>query len=37
MDCLTTHTIPLEDATAGVAEAMGDPDGILGLVFEMNR
>ena len=37
VDCLTTHTIPLEDATAGVAEAMGDPDGILGLVFEMNR
>ncbi|HJN14468.1 MAG TPA: zinc-binding alcohol dehydrogenase [Armatimonadota bacterium] len=36
VDCLTTHVVPLEDAEAGVAAAMEDPDGILGLVFEMN-
>ncbi len=37
VDCLTTHTIPLEQAEARVAEIMQDPDSILGVVFEMQH
>jgi len=37
VDCLTTHTVPLEDCEARMAEIIEDPDGILGLVFEMQH
>jgi threonine dehydrogenase-like Zn-dependent dehydrogenase len=37
VDCLTTHTVPLEKARTAVDEMMQDPDGILGVVFEMSH
>jgi len=37
VDCLTTHTIKLQDAEAGIADIMQDPDGILGVIFEMSH
>ena len=37
VDCLTTHTIPLEEAEAGIAGIIEDPDSIIGLVFEMKH
>ncbi|MGD0111271.1 MAG: zinc-binding alcohol dehydrogenase [Armatimonadota bacterium] len=37
VDCLTTHTIPLADVDARIAEILKDPDAILGVVFEMKR
>ena len=37
VDTLTTHTIPLEDVDAGVAAALEDPDGMLGVLFEMKH
>jgi len=33
VDCLTTHTIPLNDVEEGVDAALQDPDGMLGVVF----
>ena len=35
VDALTTHTIALTDVDAGVSAIIGDPDRILGVVFEM--
>ena len=35
VDCLTTHTITLEDVESGIAAIVDDPDSILGVVFEM--
>jgi threonine dehydrogenase-like Zn-dependent dehydrogenase len=37
VDALTTHRIPLEDVEAGIERILGDPDGILGVIFQMNR
>jgi len=37
VDCLTTHTVALADADAGVQAALDDPERILGLVFTMDR
>jgi len=37
VDCLTTHTIPLEDVEARVLAILDDPDRILGVVFEMKH
>ncbi len=37
VDCLTTHTIPLEDVDAGVSAIIDEPDKILGVVFEMRH
>ena len=37
VDCLTTHRVPLERADEEIAAIIGEPDEILGLVFEMNR
>jgi len=37
VDCLTTHTVPLEQATSAVDDMMQDPDSILGVVFEMGH
>lgn len=37
VDCLTTHTIPLEDVEAQIAGIVDDPDSILGVVFEMKH
>ena len=34
VDCLTTHTVPLEQATSAVDDMMQDPDSILGVVCE---
>jgi threonine dehydrogenase-like Zn-dependent dehydrogenase len=35
VDCLTTHTIPLDDVEAGVDAIIGKPNKILGVVFTM--
>ena len=35
VNTLTTHTMPLKDVEAGVANALNDPDRILGMVFTM--
>ncbi len=35
VDALTTHTIPLRDVDAGIADIIDNPDRILGVVFEM--
>lgn len=37
VDCLTTHTIPLKHVDAGIWAIIGDPDRILGVVFEMKH
>ena len=37
VDCLTTHTIPLEDVEAQIADIVDNPDSILGVVFEMQH
>lgn len=37
VDCLTTHTIPLQDVDARISAALADPDSILGVVFEMEH
>ena len=37
VDCLTTHRIPLEEVEAQIAGLIGDPDQVLGVVFQMNR
>ena len=37
VDCLTTHTIPLAEADAGISAILGGPDEILGCVFQMRR
>jgi len=37
VDCLTTHTIPLEDVEARIAGIIEEPDSILGVVFEMEH
>lgn len=37
VDCLTTHTVPLEDCETAMAEIIEQPDAILGLVFEMSH
>jgi threonine dehydrogenase-like Zn-dependent dehydrogenase len=37
VDCLTSHTIPLEDVESGINAIVDDPDGILGVVFEMKQ
>jgi threonine dehydrogenase-like Zn-dependent dehydrogenase len=37
VDCLTTHTVPLEDVDSSIAAIIGEPDKILGLVFEMKH
>jgi len=37
VDCLTTHTIPLTDADAGIEAIIDAPDDILGVVFTMNE
>ena len=37
VDCLTTHTIPLEDAEARIDAIIDDPDALLGVVFEMSH
>jgi threonine dehydrogenase-like Zn-dependent dehydrogenase len=36
VDCLTTHTIPLDNVEEGVAAIIDDPDRILGVVFTMS-
>ena len=35
VDILTTHTIPLAGVTEGIEAIIGNPDSILGVVFEM--
>jgi len=37
VNCLTTHTIPLARAEAGIAAIINEPDEILGVVFEMEH
>jgi hypothetical protein len=37
VDCLTTHTMPLERVEEEVASIIGEPDDILGVIFQMNR
>ena len=37
VDCLTTHTMPLERVEKEVASIIGEPDDILGVIFQMNR
>jgi threonine dehydrogenase-like Zn-dependent dehydrogenase len=37
VDLLTTHTIPLADVDARISAIIGDPDRILGVVFEMEH
>ena len=37
VDCLTTHVIPLDDVDAQISAIIGDPDNILGVVFEMKH
>lgn len=37
VDCLTTHTIPLENVEKEVAAILNEPDDILGVIFQMNR
>jgi threonine dehydrogenase-like Zn-dependent dehydrogenase len=37
VDCLTTHTIPLAEVDERISAIIGDPDSILGVVFEMKR
>lgn len=37
VDSLTTHTIALADVDAGISAIIDDPDGILGVVFEMEH
>jgi len=37
VDCLTTHTIPLEDVEAQTSAIIDEPDAILGVVFEMRH
>ena len=37
VNCLTTHTIPLAEAEAGISAIINEPDKILGVVFEMEH
>jgi len=37
VDSLTSHTIPLVDVECGVADALTDPDAILGMVYTMEH
>ena len=37
LDCLTTHTIPLDHADQQISDISKDPGKILGLVFEMKH
>ena len=37
VDCLTTHTIPLESVEKEIASIIDKPDDILGVIFQMNR
>ncbi len=37
VDCLTTHTIPLEDVDAGISAIIKEPDRILGVIFKMKQ
>ena len=37
VDCLTTHTIPLENGEQGIASIIDDPDSILGVIFQMKH
>jgi threonine dehydrogenase-like Zn-dependent dehydrogenase len=37
VDCLTTHTIPLEGVEKEIAAIIDEPDDILGVIFQVNR
>ncbi len=37
VDPLTTHTIPLENVDAGISKIIGEPEKILGVIFEMKK
>lgn len=37
VDCLTTHTMPLERIEEEIVAIISEPDDILGVIFQMNR